>query len=217
MCSYAMIDFRTTHQHYPQSVCAVPSVAVFCSSSLISWFPGLLVRYWLSDFEMVPVAPIITGITFVLTFHMRWISVLQKLQQLSTYVFLSCIITDYYVRFIAGDDSGGLHLLMAYYGYLTFMTCYYWFWCTLIAVFFVWLYPYFLAHVKVYRTHTLSCLFVYSSFASIDCADIMCSVVLSCFRFVMCLLHDVWCVMPVISPHSHPRRSCTPFRVMTSP
>jgi len=29
--------------------------------------------YFLNDFEMVPVAPIITGITLVFTFHMRCI------------------------------------------------------------------------------------------------------------------------------------------------
>jgi hypothetical protein len=42
-------------------MCAVPNMAVFCSS-LISCFPGMLLRYCLSDFEMVLVAPIITGI-----------------------------------------------------------------------------------------------------------------------------------------------------------
>jgi hypothetical protein len=31
----------------------------------------MLLGYCLSDFEMVPVAPIVTGITFALTFHMR--------------------------------------------------------------------------------------------------------------------------------------------------
>jgi hypothetical protein len=29
-----------------------------------------LLTYFLNDFEIVPVAPIITGITFVFTFHM---------------------------------------------------------------------------------------------------------------------------------------------------
>jgi len=53
-----------------RSVCAVPDVAVFCSS-LTSWFPGMLLTYFLNDFEMVSIAPIITGITFVFTFHMR--------------------------------------------------------------------------------------------------------------------------------------------------
>jgi hypothetical protein len=31
----------------------------------------MLLTYFLNDFEMVPVTPIITGITFVFTFHMR--------------------------------------------------------------------------------------------------------------------------------------------------
>jgi len=44
-------------------MCAVPNMAVFCSS-LTSWFPGMLLMYFLNDFEIVPVAPIITGITF---------------------------------------------------------------------------------------------------------------------------------------------------------
>jgi hypothetical protein len=41
-------------------MCAVPNMAVFCSS-LTSWFPDILLTYFLNDFEMVPVAPIITG------------------------------------------------------------------------------------------------------------------------------------------------------------
>jgi hypothetical protein len=36
----------------------VPNIAVFCSS-LISCFPGTLLKYFLQDSEMVPVAPII--------------------------------------------------------------------------------------------------------------------------------------------------------------
>jgi hypothetical protein len=34
----------------------------------------MLLTYFLNDFEMVPVAPVITGITLVFTFHMRCIS-----------------------------------------------------------------------------------------------------------------------------------------------
>jgi hypothetical protein len=44
----------------------VPNMAVLCSS-LTSWFPGILLTYFLNDFEMVPVAQIITGITLVFT------------------------------------------------------------------------------------------------------------------------------------------------------
>jgi hypothetical protein len=54
-------------------MCAVPNMAVFCSS-LTLLFSGMLLKNFLNDFEMVPVAPIITGITFF-TFHMRCISV----------------------------------------------------------------------------------------------------------------------------------------------
>ena len=47
-----------------RSMCAVASIALSCSS-LISCSPGMLLRYFLYDFEMVPAAPIITVITFV--------------------------------------------------------------------------------------------------------------------------------------------------------
>ena len=59
-------------------MCAVPNMAVFCSSRT-SWLPGMLPTYFLNDFEMVPVAPIITGITVVFTFHIRWISIVRSL------------------------------------------------------------------------------------------------------------------------------------------
>ena len=61
-----------------RSMCAVPSMAVFCSS-FTSCFPGMLLTYFLNNFEIVPVAPIITGITLIFTFHMRCISVVRSL------------------------------------------------------------------------------------------------------------------------------------------
>jgi len=48
-----------------RGMCAVPNTAVFCSS-LTSWFPGMLLTYFLNNFEIVPVALIITGITLFL-------------------------------------------------------------------------------------------------------------------------------------------------------
>ena len=60
------------------NICAVPNTAVFCSP-LISCCPGMLLRYCLNDFEMVPVAPITTCITFAFTFHMCWISTIRSL------------------------------------------------------------------------------------------------------------------------------------------
>jgi hypothetical protein len=37
----------------------------------------MLLTYFLNDFEMVPVAPVITGITLVFTFHMLCISIVR--------------------------------------------------------------------------------------------------------------------------------------------
>jgi hypothetical protein len=56
----------------------MPNMAVFCSS-LTSLFPGMLLTYFLNYFEMVPVALIITGITFVFTFHMPLLLLLLSL------------------------------------------------------------------------------------------------------------------------------------------
>ena len=66
-----------------RSMCAVPNMAVFCSS-FTSWFPGMLLMYFLKDFEMVPVAPVISGITLGFTFHMRCISIVRFLYLISS-------------------------------------------------------------------------------------------------------------------------------------
>jgi len=41
-----------------RSMCAVPNMAVFCSS-LTSCFPGMLFTYFLNDLEIAPVAPLL--------------------------------------------------------------------------------------------------------------------------------------------------------------
>ena len=43
-------------------------MAIFCSS-LTSWFPGMLLMYFLNEFETVPVASIINVITFVYYYY----------------------------------------------------------------------------------------------------------------------------------------------------
>jgi hypothetical protein len=80
----------------------VPGVAVFCSS-LISCFLHVSVRYFVNDFKMVPLAPIIPGISFVficriysgrivrsLDFNSSWLFLLTAflLQRVLTYRFL---------------------------------------------------------------------------------------------------------------------------------
>ena len=61
-----------------RSMCAVPSIAVFCSS-LTSWFPGMLLTYFLNDFEIVPVPLLLLVSPLFFTFHMRCISVVRSL------------------------------------------------------------------------------------------------------------------------------------------
>jgi len=58
-----------------RSMWAVPSTAVLCSS-LIPCLPGLLLRYFLNNFEKVPFAPVITGITYAFISHIFSISFL---------------------------------------------------------------------------------------------------------------------------------------------
>ena len=49
-------------------MCAVLRIVVFLNS-LTSSFSTTFYRHFLDDFDVVPVAPVITGITFVITFH----------------------------------------------------------------------------------------------------------------------------------------------------
>ena len=48
-----------------RSMCAVPNMAVFCSS-LTSWFPGMFLTYFLNVFEIVPVIIIIIIIIIII-------------------------------------------------------------------------------------------------------------------------------------------------------
>jgi len=57
-----------------QRMCTEPNTAVV-SSSLISCFPGMLLRYIMNDMEMVLGVPVITGITLAFTIHMCYISI----------------------------------------------------------------------------------------------------------------------------------------------
>jgi hypothetical protein len=52
-----------------RSLCVMPSFVVFCSS-WNSCFPAMSRRYCLYDSEMIPFAPVITGITYAFTLRM---------------------------------------------------------------------------------------------------------------------------------------------------
>ena len=79
-----------------RSMCGVPNVAVFCTF-LTSCFPGMLLTYFLNDSEIDPAAPIITGITFVFTFHMRCISIVRSLY---FRIFSASFLITYYYYYL---------------------------------------------------------------------------------------------------------------------
>jgi len=110
-----------------RSMCAVPNMAIFCSS-FTSTSQGTL-KYFLNDFEMIPFTRIIISITFVFTFHMHGNSVVRSLYfgilaASHLMAFLSPeIVTSIsiYVPFhyhglgfwsIVNDSPVGLHLLI---------------------------------------------------------------------------------------------------------
>ena len=150
-----------------RSMRAVPNMAVFCSS-FTSWFPGMLLMYFLNYFEMVPLVPIVTGITLVFTFHVRCISVVRSLyfkifSASFLITFLSPMIAtsiNIHVPFsLSQIIMSGLLLGMVLsvctcwfhnMGLPYPFTCFYWFWYMFIPVFFVQLYPCFLAYVLVF-------------------------------------------------------------------
>jgi uncharacterized membrane protein (UPF0182 family) len=103
----------------------------------------MLLRYFLSDCETVPVAPIVTDITFFHTFHLPCIS---NVRSLYLKIFLASFLITFpcheistsiniYVSFsslqIMMSDLqlvmilSVFNLLTSQYGYLTFMTCFY--------------------------------------------------------------------------------------------
>ena len=125
-----------------RSMSAVPNMAVFCSS-LTSWFPSMSLMYFLNDLEMVPFAPVITGITLVFTLHMCCISIVRSLYfkifpASFLITFLSpgiatsinmhvpfFIVSNYNVWLVIGVSSISLHLLIPQYSHLASMICYY--------------------------------------------------------------------------------------------
>ena len=60
-------------------MCVQCPIWLFFCNSLISCFPGMLLRNCLCDFEMVSVTPVIAGITFAFTFRRRWNSIMRSL------------------------------------------------------------------------------------------------------------------------------------------
>ena len=177
------------------SVCAVPNMAVFWSS-LTSCFPGMVFKYFLNDFEIDPVAPIITGITFGFTFHMRCISIVR-------YLYFKIFSCYFLITFLSPEIATSINIQVPFSlslprsGWLlgiVLLVCACW--VHNMVTLPPWLvstdfgtcsYQCFLSNctpvslhtLKCSCAHTLSCLFMYCSFASIGHSDIMWSIISS--------------------------------------
>jgi len=61
---YEKKKFLDFHWYLPKYVCSAQYGFFFCT--LLMCFPGMLLSYFLNDFEILPFAPIITAMAFVL-------------------------------------------------------------------------------------------------------------------------------------------------------
>lgn len=70
-----VLYFYITNSH---SISPVLNMAVFCTS-FVSCLSGMLLRHFVNDFEVVPVAPVVAAVNFVFTFYMNCISFVRSL------------------------------------------------------------------------------------------------------------------------------------------
>ena len=63
----------------------------------------MLLSYFLNDLEIVPVVPIITGIIFVFTFHMDFISVVRSL-------YFRIFSASFFIKFLSSEVTTSISL-----------------------------------------------------------------------------------------------------------
>ena len=112
--------FVLSHQYLLHYVCSAQYGC--CLHSLILWFPGMLLRYCLSDFEMVPVAPIVLVSLMILhststVFLLSYLYILESSQLLST--SHSCFLTMWHPL--------ECMFLLHYHGLWHLVSCWGWF------------------------------------------------------------------------------------------
>ena len=94
---------------------AMPST-VFCSS-LILCFPCMFLRYFVNDFEIVPVAPTVAGITSVFTSHTCWISTTWSL-------YFRTVSASFLITFLSPEIATSIIYMLHFH--------YHWLWCPIL-------------------------------------------------------------------------------------
>jgi len=100
-CYLPQLQFGNFHISTFRSLCAVPSMAVLCSS-LMSWFPGMQFRYFLSDFFNFSIFPYYSGITFVYTSHIHCIYA-------AVYLYLKIFTASFFNTFLYPGTAASIN------------------------------------------------------------------------------------------------------------
>jgi len=91
-----------------RNMCAVPNMNVF-SSYLTSYLPGTFLTHFPNNFQTVPVAPVITGITFVYTFYKSCISLVRSL-------YFRIFSASFLITFLSPETSTPINPYIYIYG-----------------------------------------------------------------------------------------------------
>ena len=108
-------DFQASHCSTFRIMCAVPSVAVFCSES-IECFPGTGSKFFLKLLVTIPLAPIITGTIVHFRFHIRCLSI----HKLLNFNFFSA---SFCTTFLSADIGTCACFLFFDFNYYIWSTC----------------------------------------------------------------------------------------------
>jgi hypothetical protein len=80
----------------------VANMAVL-ASSVVLCFSNMLLRYVLNDFGMVRAAPVVTGITFVFTFHMCYFSTEQ-------FLYFRISLASFLILFLSSEIAAAINI-----------------------------------------------------------------------------------------------------------
>jgi hypothetical protein len=104
---FPMLNVLYLYISTSRSTCAVPSMAVVCSCWM-SCFTVMLLRYFPYDFEMVRVAPIITGITFIFALHKSCIYILRSL-------YFRIFSASFLVTFLSREIAASIYIHVSFF------------------------------------------------------------------------------------------------------
>ena len=177
----------------------------------------MLLTYFLNDFEIVPVFPIIIGITFVFRFHKRCISIVRSL-------YFRIFSASFLITFLSPEIEMSFNIHVPFSLSRIMMSC-----LLLGIILLVWTcwfhnkvtlspwlvstdfgifsYQCFLSNctsvslhmLKCNCAHTVSCLFMYCYFVSTGHADIMWSIISSyCWQSLQIVSHPLYRLRPLL-------------------